>query len=216
MTNKKLDSIVDKVLIAESGSKRSQKRRSTIIWWAVGAFLYAFLGTVVIGTRSDLSQVSKYPIYWIHLALLFITAFAALSNAIYYSKPRPFLNSKLLSFGVLSLIIWLIFVLVAPMPESIGNYYQFPPDVGFGCMRNILLFGFIPGVFLLIPVRSMFPTQLRLAAFFLVLFGSLVGTMANHFSCSTDQFFHIVIFHFSPVLLASLFGYVVLSRWLKW
>lgn len=198
-----------------------KRERLSSFWpfaaWFILSFFYAGLGIYIVGLRGDIGDIISNSLYLIHIALVFTSMLTILQNVVYYSRPRPFINGTLLFFSLMIFLLWILYLVFfyCHINDS-GTYFKFPPDIGFRCSKNIIVFGFIPGLLLILTMKKYYPTKLKIASMFSILFAMIVGVLANHFSCSIDQFFHIILFHFVPVGIASGIGYFFVSKFLKW
>lgn len=197
----------------------STPRRKNFIFflsfWFICSVTYSYLGVLVVGYNKNIHDVISKPFFELEFVFILLIIASSFMNAIYYSVPRTFFNKRLLAFFVFSFLLW-IFVSLIGFETRSASYYDIIPKLGFQCSKNILFFGFIPGLILSFLMKRQYPTKVYLVGFFCCCLGAMIGVITNHFSCSTHQFSHVLAFHFIPVFMASIFGYFVISRFIRW
>ena len=193
-------------------NERDDNLSSSIVGWFILVVSYCIFGIFLVGMRNNFSTL-----WFIHALIISLIILTSLMNVIYYSRPRPFSSYRLMGLSIASFFLWVVFVCSLPfLQDGLDNFYQFPPKVGLHCLRNIIIFGLVPGVFLILIMKKRYPTKLELTSLFSILLGTMVGVFANHLTCSVEQLFHIVVFHFGPISLVGWGGYFIFSKYMSW
>ena len=80
---------------------------------------------------------------------------------------------------------------------------------GLVCIRDIIVFGALPGIVLLMMLRKGATLYGEWAGSFAILAVSALGALGTQFICKNDNSFHVLLWHFLPVAIFSVIGFLV-------
>ncbi|MCB0354464.1 MAG: DUF1109 domain-containing protein [Bdellovibrionales bacterium] len=186
-------------------------------WMAISCICLS-VGVVFAHPRRDLQELITDPMFLVEAISIISTALFAGLTALILSVPG-------LSFGKAKrAFLWSVIGWVISFTIAVSYRISFSPQNmqhfthGFLCSRTLILFSLVPAVALFGLVRIASPQQMYAAGFFLLLSAGLIGTLGVELTCPSDDFLHIVIFHFLPPVVLGAVGMVVGRRFLqrKW
>lgn len=176
----------------------------------MASFFCLATGVVVYGLRSDLETTMQNPTFY--LQTLFLLALAGLSafSAFVLSIPdrkKPGLDIV----PLVTLVLWVGVILVSGFHSE-----HFASGMGLSCAREIFVLGFLPGILLFIMIRQAAPLQLGKVGAFCALSVAGLGALGTQFICREDNALHVLVWHYTPVLLLGGFGILLGRVFFKW
>lgn len=181
--------------------------------WAVAAALYLAVALAVSGLRADLAQALHNPWYVAELAALLLIFLATTVSAAVLGFPD--LHQKhapayapLWLFGLFVLLLgfaWLADSPPAPLP--VHNWQ---------CSLSITLVALLPAAWTLYSLRNYASTHSRLAGSIALLSAFSVGALWLRLHEVNDSIYHVVLWHYLPMLAAGLLGLWLGRRLLRW
>lgn len=178
--------------------------------WLGASFLCLAAGVAVFGWREDLVAVGYKPGFILQgiliLGLVILSAFSAFVLSVPDRK-----KTCVDVIPLLTLFLW--FVVIS---YSCFTSETFPTGMGFSCAKDILVLGLIPGALLFLMIRRAAPLQLGKVGAFCALSVAGLGALGTQFICSNDNPLHVLMWHYTPVLILGAVG-MLLGRWfLTW
>lgn len=167
------------------------------------SFSWLVLGIFYIGFRTDLSIVIDQFSFWFATLLILLIALASGITSLIISIPDRYnrfvyivpVTSAFLCFGSL------IFSMISSDHHHIGE--------GLYCVRDILLFSIVPTFLLIRMVSKGSVLQRKVAGAFSLLSGTAIGAFGTQFTCRDEFGLHLFVWHFLPVAIFVLTGYLL-------
>ena len=155
-----------------------------------------------VSSRFDLSIMWKTPHVIVDVSFLVLLAFSGAFCAFYGSIPKPlnFLH-RIYIVPLFFWILWNLYRLAAYLQVSLSDTITFP--FIWLCFLKLLLVALIPFFLLLWIIRKGLSPYPKLSIFSVVLSSFSLGALVVHLSCSSQNFGHMFLFHFFPVVLFS-------------
>lgn len=168
-----------------------------------GVAVFCFLGALsILGVREDLNEVFSNPAFLLQAIILFALTILSGLSALILSVPGEERSPIVRWIPILVFVLWagtlgsLLFLV-----EDAG-----PVGRGLNCIRDILVFGALPGAVLFIMVRKATTFKFGWSGFLLLLSVASLGALGTQFVCRNDSPLHLLVWHFLPVALAGLIG----------
>ncbi len=186
------------------------------LWVGLTALVF-FVLVPMVGIRPDIDAKSEDTLFIMEMAALLVAGLCAIIAALSLSIPddRPrYAEYTLLGVTV---AIWVALVvssiLFSTQEELFSEIQRVNP--GFSCARNVLMFGAIPALAAIYFIRKAAPTHYRLIAFTAILGAFSFGV----FGCRMhygDVSMYILIWQYSPAIIAAIIAILVAERLLRW
>jgi hypothetical protein len=190
------------------------KRFSTaLVLGGVGALL---LMEVLFGVRPDIGQVIYVPLFWAKLALPFALGAAALWMTTRVSRPGVAAGKAWLAIALPLAVVWVaaIVVLLSAAPADrvgllLGSTWRV-------CPLNIAMLSVPTLIAILIAMRGLAPTQLRLAGAAGGLLAGATATIAYSLHCPEMAVSFWAIWYVLGMLIPAVAGALLGPRVLRW
>lgn len=181
--------------------------------WLLAALVYLVVTLAASGLRPDLAHSLQQPWLLAELAaLLAVLVASALASAVLafpdLHQKRGWVMAAGAAFvglwGVIALA-WLADTPPAPLPE---HSYQ--------CTLSITAMTLLPAFITFYVMRRYACTQPQLAGSVALLFAFSVGALWLRLHEVNDSVWHVIVWHYLPMLLISALGWSLGRRLLKW
>lgn len=160
-----------------------------------------------LSTRPDLSSLLREGHYLSDIFFLVVLVFSGAFSALYGSIPKPVnILHRLYLVPLLLWVGWNGYHVVTYIQSHAGQDFVIP-QAGF-CTLKLLLVSILPLSLLVWLVRKGLSPHPKLGAFAAVLSAASLGALAVHLGCPSNDFGHVFLFHFIPILLLA-----VASSW---
>ncbi len=199
-------------LIDQLGTRLQPVKRLPRPWirfarWFAAMGLCFGAAMALRGIREDLFQRLTDPLFVLSTLMILATATLSAAAAFQLSVPgeerRWTRRVPLLALGM-----WVAMIAFHAMSGA-----PLMGGAGWGCARDVLLLGAIPGVLLFWMVRGAAPLKLNWTGVFVMLALGALGALGTQLGCHDDAPLHLLLWHFVPVILVGLSG-IVLGRFL--
>jgi len=178
---------------------------SSFAFWTVVALVWIAASVTAVGHRTDLATASRAPTFAWDLVLPSALAFASLMAAFAASVPGAHGRRwALVAAGALG--AWLLVVVGAALGSHHGHV-----GAGVGCLRNLAVFSFPPGLLLYFMLRRAAPLDRGIVGTLASMGTSALAHVGTRFVCHNDGALHVLVWHCSFVLLLSGVG-ILLGR----
>jgi hypothetical protein len=189
--------------------------RRTALWTALALVSVATV-VLVLGARRDLLEVLTSPGFAVEELLLLTTAVTAAAGALIVAVPgaeRSALVRWLPVMAGVAALAWAGAVLAVAAATD-GATGRFVP--AWHCVGRTVAAGLVPGIALLIMVRSAAPLRAAWAGLLALLATSAIGVLATNMICFNDRPLHVLIWHVLPMSVIAALG-AALGVWLlRW
>ncbi|MBI5624364.1 MAG: DUF1109 family protein [Elusimicrobia bacterium] len=170
-----------------------------------------------MGLRPDLAHAAAQPAFLLRSALIILLACLSSSAVLIASIPGAERSAKARWGIALALMGWLGVLAIA----AVLAWLQGRPDAlrvgpGLGCSRDVLLLGLLPGIALFVMVGRAAPVRPGLCGALALLAAAALGALGTDLVCAADLPLHLILWHFSPVLIAGFLGLLLGDRLLRW
>ena len=182
--------------------------------WIAFALAYLIIALVVFGSRPDLLQQLQHPLFVAELIVLFgLLVTAALSTAV---LAFPDLHQqRAQAFFPLWMIMLLVLVLaIAWLTNTPTSAAQQTHSIQ--CTLALLLFSLLPSVSIFYAVRRLACTRPQQAGSMALLFAFSTGALWLRLYEANDSIIHIIGWHYLPMIVVGVFGWVIGKSVLKW
>jgi hypothetical protein len=179
--------------------KKPYEPLSNFYKWIILSLFSVVGGISSLGLRGDWVNLFSHPsLLFQNIVLLcgFLwTGYASFK----LTRPGDFTRKKAILFLIIPFVLWAVALLLI---SSIGG----SPSFSFGCIKDILIIGVVPGLVLLFflfqgVVLNRFVTGLVSSA---ALLG--VGAWGVQFTCHNDNPIHVLVSHFLPMIVCAAIG----------
>ncbi|MEZ4815550.1 MAG: NrsF family protein [Bdellovibrionota bacterium] len=178
--------------------------------WSLISVLCVFTGVSLVGIREDWVELFKSTSMLLQNLAILLGALLASALALLLSVPGSEKNKLLRYLVPLPFVLWAIVLLVRGLEAP-----SFYPGIAMGCAAEIFSLGFIPGILLLVIVRRGATLHRGKASFFVFMAAAALGAFGAQFSCHNDDPFHLLFWHFMPVLIIGILGVALAKKLLK-
>ena len=178
---------------------------SSFSFWTVVALVWIAASVTAVGHRADLATASRAPAFARDLVLPSALALASLMAAFAASIPGAHGRRwALIAAG--ALLAWLLVVVAAALEGDHGHV-----GTGVGCLRNLAVFSLPPGLLLYLMLGRAAPLDRGTVGTLASMGTSALAHVGTRFVCHNDGALHVLVWHFSFVLLLSGIG-ILLGR----
>ena len=208
----------DKKLIDELVSNHSKVEPITslkvrFLKWLIICALCLSAGISILGLREDWTTLFTTPIFLIQNLFILIGILIAGIFAIKLSVPN--LTTKksgtkfLYIFGSLwAIILFSVGILNHTSLDELAKF-------GFGCIRDIVIIGLIPGVALFIFIRQGVVLERKLVGITSMIAAFGIGAFGVQYTCHNDGALHILVWHFLPLIILGGSGVMIGKKLIK-
>ena len=182
--------------------------------WIAFALAYLIVALAVSGPRPDLLQQLQHPLFVAELIVLFgLLVTAALSTAV---LAFPDLHQqRAQAFFPLCMIMLLVLVLAIALLTNTPTSPA-PQTHSIQCTLALLLFSLLPSVTIFYAVRRLACTRPQQAGSMALLFAFSTGALWLRLYEANDSIIHIIGWHYLPMIVVGVFGWVIGKSVLKW
>lgn len=169
---------------------------------------FCFLGALsIFGIREDIREAISNPAFFFQAIILFILAVLSALSALILSVPGEERSSRVRWIPILVFFLWggTLVWLLTENQGSVGH--------GLNCIRDIVVFGAVPGIVLMIMVRKAAALTAGWNGALLLMSVAALGALGAQFVCHNDSPSHLLLWHLIPVAMAGLIG-VFLGKWI--
>jgi hypothetical protein len=181
--------------------------------WGAAAALYLVLSLWISGLRPDLLHKLHEP--WFDaelLALLLLFVTASLSAAVLAFPDLHQMHKSAWSPAV----AFALFLLVMLLAWRADNPPAPLPLHSFECTASITLFALLPAAWTFLSLRRFASTHSRWAGSVALLSAFSVGAIWLRLHEISDSIYHVMLWHYLPMLAIGLLGWWLGKRLLKW
>ncbi len=198
-------------------ARRLQRPSVRFAVWAAVSLVIVLAWVLVLGSRPDLSpKLGDLRFLTESLLLLaggVVAALVSLVVSIPDSDRKPALKFSAL-FPMVGWFTLLLAVLIHGLMHGEANALS--AGLGIGCIRDILLIGGGPALFLFYLVRRASPTEPALTGALVLISMACIGALGTQFLCKNDRALHLMVWHFLPIAILALTGIPLGRRFLRW
>lgn len=195
------------------GSEPVRRIRAPLLaflrWLLVAGFCLA-VGVAIFGPRADLGIVLYQRGFTLQiLSGIALAMMSALSAFVLSVPDRP--KGWVSALPLLTTSLWLLSISV--------NFYYIgfsPVDLGFACVRDVVVLAIVPSIFLFILLKTSAPLQKGRVGFLALISTAAMGAVGTQFICHNDDPMHMLLWHFLPVILIGLLGIWLGRHLLRW
>ncbi len=184
-----------------------------IILWAV----YEGLLVTFLGFRTDWVAQMHNPAYFgelLGLAAMSLTSLIAVQHGMYPDNyQRPWVAKAPLFAAIIfcAAIVWQ--TLIAPLDWSTA--WNDNLIAGCQCTVGVFLMSVIPTIFLFFVLRRGAGTEPGRSGFWIILASASIACFASRVA-EHDGIEHFILWHYLPLLVFALIGYLLGPRLLRW
>ncbi len=184
----------------------------TIIFAASFLTIYLIILLQFFGVRGDLLIALKSFIFQVELILNIALIIAAISAVIYLRLPRLDNFSKPI---YLILALFILFSLSLCFSCCDVGTHEMCGGRGFHCFIGIILFSLLPMLFLMAVLRRGILTNYLSCALAIGLASGSFAYLVERLANATEDRFHLIIWHFSPIFLVVLISSILVKKLIK-
>lgn len=181
--------------------------------WAAAAAAYLAVALAVSGLRPDLAQALHNPWYVAELGALLLIFIATTGSAALLAFPD--LHQKP-ALAYAPLWLFALFALLLAFAWSADNPPAPLPEHSWQCALSITLVALLPAAWTFYAMRAYASTHFRLAGSIALLSAFSVGALWLRLHEVNDSIYHVVLWHYLPMLAAGLLGLWLGRRLLRW
>lgn len=197
-------------------ARKLWKLPTRILVWGVCSLMVVCLWILAFGTRPDLFSKVREIRFLSEALLLLIGGIGAAIASLVFSRPDSGRSKVVKGGSFLPLGIWVTFLLSLVLDAYLHQSESLIAGGGLGCIRDILLIGFIPATILLALVSKANPTELGLTGSLILVSMACLGAFATQLLCKNDGVFHVFVWHCLPVITLTFIGIPIGRRLLRW
>ncbi len=168
--------------------------------WVVFAFVYFTVAVYFIGARPIPIETITHPAFLFQIILILSLVLTAAISVFFLTIPNK--QSVWLFLAPIALLM----VWTASIAIPLFSHGDIHAGAGLKCLRNILIVGMPPGVFLFYMLRRTVILNLRTVGFLFILTTTAVGCLGTRFICRNEDPLHFLIWHYMPVILSGSLG----------
>lgn len=181
--------------------------------WILICGLCLGAGISMLGLREDWTTLFASPILLIQNFFILAGIFVAGIFAIKLSVPDTTNKKSGISLlyilaGLWTLILFSIGLLNHASLDELSKF-------GFGCIRDIVIIGIIPGVTLFAYIRQGVVLEQKLAGVMSMIAAFGIGAFGVQYTCHNDGALHILVWHFLPILILGGTGVMIGKKFIK-
>src|SRR5712692_7326150 len=184
--------------------------------WFGAAILSVATGVVLIGLRPDVLRGTTTLQFALNCVVILLITVLSVVAASMKSIPDTTRSVLVLIPPLSAVFIWLVLLATQGRLVFATGPHHYSAGHGFGCIRDILVLGAIPGAFLFFLVRRAAPVALGWSGLLVMLTLASIGALGLQFTCTNDDPLHLFAWHFLPVLVIAVSGIVLGRRLLRW
>lgn len=170
--------------------------------WATFSLLAVALGSWALGTRADLWIELGEPSFLRESVSLLILFVLAGRSAFQLSIPGAADQRYARALPLLGLVAWLVLILAR---YSAGAHV--PADMsGSRCFWRMSWLSLLPALTLFFMLRKAAPLDREWTGLMALLSAASLAMLGTQFVCAKDDLAHLLLWHFTPVLLVALAG----------
>ena len=206
----KTDDLIQELAKDSKPVKRIPSIGTRFLRWLFASVLCLGVGITLFGIRSDIESAATQFNFSVQVLFSFCLAILSALSAFILSVPDRH-NPWLDRVPIATLGLW-FFIILWSFLFSENSRAGF----GVGCMRDLIVLGFLPGALLFFMLRQAAPVQKGKTGFFAALAIASLGAMGTQFICHSDNPLHVLLWHFFPVLLVGSLGFFLGRLLLRW
>jgi hypothetical protein len=181
--------------------------------WMGAAAAYLAVSLAVSGLRPDLAQALQQPWYVAELAMLLLMFVATAISAALLSFPDLY-QKHALAFSPVA--VFALFVLLMLFAWNADSPPAPLPVHSWQCTLSITLFSLLPAAWTFYAMRKYASTHYRWAGSIALLSAFSVGALWLRLHEVNDSIYHVMVWHYLPMLAAGLAGLWLGKKLLKW
>ena len=190
--------------------------RQIAIAMAVGISLAILTMLLTMGTRPDLAQAIRFPMFWIKVLFPAAVACAAFATLTRLARPGVSAGAGKLVSVLPVLLLWLMAIAAyagAPPLERVAMVWG---QSWRTCTVSVLMISVPIFVAAFVALRQLAPTQLRQAGAFAGVLSGGAGAAIYALHCPETALTFIAIWYVAGMAVAAGVGAVVAARLLRW
>lgn len=179
--------------------------------WMLTAFVYGTVILIFVGLRSDISVQLERSFFVTETALLLAIAALSLLSAAWLCSPghRPKRALVYLPMGLAVVLAGFLFhALPTKAPATTS------PD-SMECLAFIVAYSVLPAMWLITGMRRLHASRTPLAGAMLMLAASSIGVLIQRLSEENDTLWHLLQWHYAPMIGALVLGMILGPRLLR-
>jgi hypothetical protein len=181
--------------------------------WMAAAAVYLAVSLAASGLRPDLAQALQQPWYVAELVMLLLVFVASAVSAALLSFPDLH-QKQALAFS--PVVLFALFVLLMLFAWNADSPPAPLPVHSWQCTLSILLVSLLPAAWTFYAMRKYASTHYRWAGSIALLSAFSVGALWLRLHEVNDSIYHVVLWHYLPMLGTGLFGLWLGKKLLKW
>jgi hypothetical protein len=216
MSSQKISHLIQN--LSQDLSRPSETRGWTGRFWISWILCFVLVGMATWYTtyrwpyRAYLPTDLTQPMFWVESVFWILASIAAAICAYQSSFPIwPKYQTKIFTGGLIAALI--LYTLTK------GGDGSFSSELGLergGCGIFIFLFGAISAGWMVTVIRKAAPTRLAEAGAWSAASAGCIGATFMHLVCPHENFVHLLLWHFSPVILLVAIGAGTARKVLSW
>lgn len=185
---------------------------------ALGIGLFASFGLMLaaLGLRPDLESASMLPMFWVKLAFAFSMGMIGLIAAKKVARPEGTINRTLWAMAFPIGLIWLLSLILVAYAPSSQRWHMLLGETWYECPLLITMLSAPIFIALLWVMRSLAPTQLRLAGAAVGLISGGWGAVVYSLHCPEMGAPFIGTWYLLGILIPTVLGALLGKTLLRW
>ena len=199
--------LIDELVSNHSKVKPTASIKARCIKWFLVCLLCLSSGISMLGLREDWTRLFTSPILLIQNVFILIGIVIAGVLAIKLSVPSATTKRSGIKFLYILGGLWAVIL----FSLGILNHASFDElaKLGFGCVRDIVVIGFVPGAALFIFIRQGIVLERKLVGVIGMVASFGIGVFGVQYTCHNDGALHILVWHFLPLIVLGGSGVVI-------
>lgn len=203
----KTEALIHELSACVAPVRRIERPGSGLFRWAALSTVCVVAGILTFGLRPDVGTAVRSPQFLLLAALVAALGVVSTLSALLASVPgmdRPW--TRMVPHGILALCVGVL-VCAALSGDGIGA------GMGITCVERIVALALLPSVLMFRVMRNAVPIAAGWVGLLAALGATAPGAFAIQFICRHDDPYHVLVWHYLPLVLAAIAGVVLGSRW---
>lgn len=198
------NNLIDELVADHKRVKSVPSIKVRFFTWAFICFLCLATGVSLLGLREDWEILFQHPLLLTQNITILLGVFVSGALGIRLSQPGGTSKKKVKKVLYGLSIIWILILLgIGTLSNaSLDELGQF----GFGCIKDILIIGGIPGIALFFFIQQGIVMERKITGFIAMVASFGLGAYGVQFTCHNDGALHILVWHFFPLILLGCSG----------
>jgi len=175
---------------------------------------YYILLQIFLGYRDDISEKATQPIFILEFLLilsLLISSLFSLSLSCYPDYHQKYFFTKIPQIIIIITMILFVAKIFIEENQAIQNR----PIHNIECFICVILSSIIPSIYFFAKLKKGYSINYLRSLFFSIISAGSFSLMALRISEKNDSDFHIIFYHYSPIILILAVGILFVNNFLK-